>query len=246
MRLPRHPLLPVLVGLTALAACGSAPARSSTVVRTAPVTTTAAGTAGATTTAGTPSAPGSTTAPTTTASGAAPTTAATATTATTGAPVGTTAPGATAPAATAPRTTVAGLPARVTAAYGTIGYPVTDVEAACLATATPEATVAAIEKGGDGALVGAVAGSLVQALARCEPQSFLEEQDQITVEDYGVDPKQARCVTKALDAAAVADPVVAQAYFEGTTTLAADKQQRLIDALTPCVGAPKAREIITT
>ena len=141
---------------------------------------------------------------------------------------------------------MAGLPARVTAAYGTIGYPVTDVEAACLATATPEATVAAIEKGGDGALVGTVAGSLVQALARCEPQSFLEEQDQITVEDYGVDPKQARCVTKALDAAAVADPVVAQAYFEGTTTLAADKQQRLIDALTPCVGAPKAREIITT
>ena len=130
--------------------------------------------------------------------------------------------------------------------YTSIGYSISGAEAACLAGATDPTVLAAVEAGGDAAIVGKVAGGLVQALAKCEPESFLKEQDEITVDDYKVDAAQARCVTKALDAAAVADAVVAQAYFEGTTTLPADKMQRLIDQLTPCVGAAKAREIVTT
>jgi hypothetical protein len=134
----------------------------------------------------------------------------------------------------------------VFAAYARLSYDLTPAETTCLAKATDLSVIAAVEAGGDAALVGKVAGGLVQALARCEPQSFIAEQDQITIEDYGVDANQARCVTKALDAAAVQDPVVAQAYFEGTKSLTPAKQQNLVDSLAPCVGAAKAREIITT
>jgi hypothetical protein len=130
--------------------------------------------------------------------------------------------------------------------YQSIGYPLNDAEAACLTSATDPAALAEIEAKGDAGISGTVAGNLVQALARCEPERFLEEQDQITIEDYNVAPGEARCVTKALNAAAVADATVALAYFEGTTTLSPALQQQLIDKLTPCVGADKAREIVTT
>lgn len=246
MLLPRLRTSALVVALTlALAACGGARPTSSLVATATP--------AGATTTAPPTSAPVTTTvaaAPTTV-----PATTATAV-ATSAAPdAGTAAPTTAAPALTTPGapapTTAAPTggplePARVGRLFTGFGYAVTDAEATCLAREMTAEAVVALEQGGDPALVGPVTSAFVMALARCEPLSFLEEQDGITVDDYGVTPTEARCVTKALDAAARNDPAVALAYYEGTSTLPATGQQQLIDALTPCVGAAKAREIITT
>jgi hypothetical protein len=238
--------LAVVPALLALGACGSAIAPASRLLGTAPVPSEAA----ATPTAVRPT--------TTGAAGATSTAAPSATTANAGTTAPAPASSAPAPPAStaasapqptsggAPPTTATGAVTRVTAMYTSIGYSISGAEAACLAGATDPSVLGAVEAGGDAAIVGKVAGGLVQALAKCEPESFLKEQDDITVDDYKVDATQARCVTKALDAAAVADAVIAQAYFEGTTTLPADKMQRLIDQLTPCVGAAKAREIVTT
>lgn len=232
----------------ALSSCGTA-RPTSTLVATgepgeAPPTTRATTTvvpAGAAPTTTTPS----TTAP---AAPAEPTTIAVTGDPATSAPAAPPADGSTAaPAPVAPPTApAAGAAERVTALFTRLGYPVTADEAGCLAGVVTAETLGALEQGGDNALVGAVTSNFVMALARCEPLSFIQEQDLITIEDYGVDAQAARCVTRALNAAAKDDPVVALAYYEGTTTLPAAGQQRLIDALVPCVGAEKAREIITT
>lgn len=234
------------LALVALAACGNARPTSTLVGTAAPGGT-------STTTSARPTTPATAAAPSTTTGAAAPTTAAAtdpAAAGTTAAPAGPTT--AAAPAATAPAPTTAAPagapldPTRVGALFTRFGYAVTAEESACLAREiTPEA-LATLEQGGDAALVGAVTSAFVMALARCEPLSFLLEQDAITVDDYGVTPEQARCVTKALDAAARNDAAMALAYYEGTATLPPEGQQRLIDAFTPCVGAAKAREIVTT
>jgi hypothetical protein len=149
----------------------------------------------------------------------------------------------------APATTVAPTADRsvlVQRLFNTIGYPLNDTEATCLATHTPQPVLDALAASGDAAVEGTIAAGLVQSLARCEPESFLAEQDDITMQDYDVDATAARCVTKALDTAAVADATIALAYWEGTTALTSPLQQQLITALTPCVGKAKATEIITT
>ncbi len=245
MPLPRPRTSAFVVALTlALAACGAA-RPTSTLVGTSAV---GAPATGAPTTS-------PTTAPTTaTAAPTGPSVATTVTPATTtpadGAPTTVPAPGTTAapvtPAPPAPTGTALTPTARVARMFTLLGYPVTDDEAACLTREISPEALTALEQGGEPALVGSVTSSFVMALSRCEPLTFLQEQDQITIEDYGATPTEARCVTNALDAAARNDPAVALAYYEGTTKLPADGQQRLIDALTPCVGAARAREIITT
>lgn len=226
-----------------LAACGGATPTSTLVGTVAVRVATTTTTVGAATTTSAPTA--TTTAPTAAAATTAPPDTAATTTAAT-IPAGTTAAPA-APTSTAPGASTAPLDAtRVGALYTRFGYAVTADEAACLAREiTPEA-LATLEQGGDAALVGAVTSAFVMALARCEPLTFLQEQDAITMDDYGVTAEQARCVTKALDVAARDDAAVALAYYEGTATLPPEGQQRLVDALTPCVGVDKAREIITT
>ena len=245
-RLVALSIVPALVGL---GACGDPTLTpASRLIGTAPVTTGKG--------AGAVPAPKTAPSTSTTAPGA-PTTAAPATSvdpsattaaspAPTPAPAPTAASAAPPPTGAGPATTAVALVARVTAMYVSINYPVSQAEAVCLTSATDPTVLAAVEANGETAIAGKIAAGLVQALAKCEPESFLKEQDDITIDDYKVDATQARCVTKALDAAAIADPAVAQAYFEGTTTLPADKVQRLIDQLTPCVGAAKAKEIVTS
>ena len=251
MRAPRPLCLTALAltALTALAACGvgdpSASVDGTAAVTSAPtVTTTAIVAVTATSTVATSTAPTtaaatSTAAPDSTTAATGPTTTvaetAPATTATTAAPTGPV----TSVAASADR---AVLVARL---FDSIGYPLSDPEAACLAQYTSQRVLDALAASGDAAVEGAIAAGLVQALARCEPETFMAEQDDITMQDYKVDAAAARCVTKALDAAAVQDATIALAYWEGTTGLTGPLQQQLIDALTPCVGKAKATEIIT-
>lgn len=232
-----------LTALTTLAGCGVGDP-SASVEGTAAITSEAAATTTAVVTADSTV---STTAAAATTTAVAETTTAATDPATT---VAETAPATTArtSAPTGPVTSVAASADRavlVARLFNSIGYPLSDPEAACLAQYTPQPVLDALAASGDAAVEGAIAAGLVQALARCEPETFMAEQDDITMQDYKVDAAAARCVTKALDAAAVQDAAIALAYWEGTNGLTSALQQQLIDALTPCVGKDKATEIIT-
>lgn len=241
----------VATGLTALAACGTI-VTSATVESTAPIAERAP--SGAPTTTRPVPTGATTTAAGTTTVVADATTSADAGTTTTVAPVSAEPPPTTvlptlASIPNAPATTVKPTADRavlVQRLFNTIGYPLNDTEAACLAAHTPQQVLDALAASGDAAVEGTIAAGLVQSLAQCEPESFLAEQDDITMQDYDIDANAARCVTKALDTAAVGDATIALAYWEGTTRLTSALQQQLVTALTPCVGKAKATEIVTT
>lgn len=244
MRAPRLVRLTALslTALTALVGCGagapSASVEGTATIASAPATTTTVAVTADSTVATTAAATTTAVAETTTASSDPATT------------VAETAPGTTATTAapTGPVTSVAASADRavlVARLFNSIGYPLSDPEAACLAQYTSQPVLDALAASGDAAVEGAIAAGLVQALARCEPETFMAEQDDITMQDYKVDAAAARCVTKALDAAAVQDATIALAYWEGTNGLTSALQQQLIGALTPCVGKDKATEIIT-
>lgn len=125
-------------------------------------------------------------------------------------------------------------------------YTLSDPEVACIDRNIPVADLRAIDAAGDADPGNAQIIEIAQALARCEPTAFVDDQAALLVEADGITGEQAACIGRGADQLAVADPKIATVLLDDWAQLAAGaSRDQLVAAVATCVDHDTAVTIVT-
>ena len=125
-------------------------------------------------------------------------------------------------------------------------YTLSDPEAACIDRNIPAADLRAIDAAGDADPGNAQIVEIAQALARCEPAAFVDDQAALLVETNGITGERATCVVRAADQLAASDANIAAVLLDDWAQLAAGpSRDQLVASVATCVDHDTAVAIVT-